>query len=153
MQYTRAKNLLLKAVSSEWVAVLNDDDYWLPHHVETVLPFLAEGDVVYSWEATGAKPRHDYSVMSQVEQVAHWDATNLLDGNALFRRSALEAIGGFPTDWVGGGPWDGGHFADSIARFEDWRMFQQLARLGARFVCVPEETWVYGLGTPGQICG
>jgi hypothetical protein len=46
-------------VQTPWVAVLNDDDSWLPHHVETVLPHLHDADVVYTYDASGSKPRVD----------------------------------------------------------------------------------------------
>jgi hypothetical protein len=152
VQYARAKNSLLPAVQTPWVAVLNDDDSWLPHHVETVLPHLHNADVVYSWDADGHKPRencNDWTIEALCETFAR---TNFIDGNCLIRRSALEAVGGFPTDWQGPGPWDGGHYAGSIARWLDWRTWQLLAGQRARFKCVPVATWRYGK-TPGQICG
>lgn len=153
VQYSRAKNEMLAAVDTDWIAVLNDDDVWLSHHVETVAPYLDEADVISTWEASGSKPRVDYSDWSQEQLVAHFDETNELDGNCLIRLSLLESVGGFPTDWEGPGPHDGGHYKDSLARWEDWALFQRLAPIGARFRCVPVETWRYGKNTPGQICG
>jgi hypothetical protein len=153
MQYVAAKNQLLSAVRTPWVATLNDDDVWLPDHVETVLPHLEDGDVVYTWDAGGSRPRHDYTGWTQEQLVEHFDETNLLDGNCLIRVSLLRGVGGFPVEWTGSGPWAGGHFIDSPARFEDWELWRRLARVGARFLCVPKETWQYGLGSPGQICG
>lgn len=153
VQYSRAKNDMLLSVQTPWVAVLNDDDTWLPNHVETVLPHLSGADVLYTWEATGAKPRVDYTDWSREELVAHFDETNELDGNCLIRLSLLEQVGGFPTDWEGPGPHDGGHYAHTNARWEDWALWQRLVRADATFRCVPVETWCYGKGTPGQICG
>lgn len=152
IEYARAKNSLLSAVTTPWVAILNDDDSWLSHHIETVLPHLGNADVVYSWDADGHKPRencNDWTTEALRETFAH---TNFVDGNCLIRRSALQAVGGFPTDWEGPGPWDGGHYEASIARFEDWRLWQLLIVQRARFRCVPVATWIYGK-TPGQICG
>ncbi len=153
VQYSATKNDMLRAATTEWVAVLNDDDIWLPHHVETVLPRLEDSDVLYTWEAGGNKPCIDCSDWTQEQLIETFRTDNFLDGNCLIRRSLLEQVGGFPTDWVGPGPWQGGHYRGTVARFEDWALWQRLAPLGARFRCVPVETWVYGIGTPNQICG
>lgn len=152
VQYAHAKNSLLPAVQTPWIAVLNDDDSWLPHHVETVLPRLDHADVLYSWDVDGHKPRENCNDWTDEALRETFARTNFIDGNCLIRRSLLEQAGGFPTDWEGPGPWEGGHYAGSIARWEDWRLFQRLVDLGARFRCVPVATWTYGK-RPGQICG
>lgn len=152
VQYASAKNALLPAVRTPWVAVLNDDDSWLPHHVETVEDHLKDADVLYTWDASGSKPRVDCSDWPHEMVADTFAATNFLDGNCLIRLSLLEQVGGFPTDWEGAGPWEGGHYRGTNARWEDWALWQRLVVLGARFRCVPVETWIYGK-TPGQICG
>jgi hypothetical protein len=154
VHYSAAKNLMLPAVRSPWVAVLNDDDLWLPNHVEAVLPHLTDADVIYTWDANGSRPRvncNDWTAQAIGEQL---EEGNFIDGNCLIRRKLLKKVGGFPTDWVGGGIGKGGHYDRSPACFEDWELFRRLLRLGARFRCVPVETWRYRIGTPGgQICG
>jgi hypothetical protein len=153
VQYSAAKNDMLRAVTTDWVAVLNDDDYWLPNHLEAIAPELEHADVVYTWEASGNKPRENCNEWSRERLRATWETTNFLDGNCAFRTDLLRRVGGFPVNWTGPGPWAGGHYEGSPARFEDWELFRRLCPLGAKFRCVPEETWVYRVGTPGQICG
>jgi hypothetical protein len=150
VQYAAAKNALLPAVQTPWVAVLNDDDSWLPHHIETVQGELADVDVLYTWDASGSKPRVDCNGWSRGKLAETFAETNFLDGNCLIRLSLLEQAGGFPTDWAGPGPWEGGHYEGTNARFEDWALWQRLASIGARFRCAPVETWRCG-DTPGRI--
>jgi glycosyltransferase involved in cell wall biosynthesis len=45
-----ARNLGLGLIETDWVAFLDDDDYWLPNHVERLLEFCASNnlDAAYS---------------------------------------------------------------------------------------------------------
>lgn len=147
IQYSTAKNDLLAQVTTPWVAVLNDDDYWQPHHVETILSHLDNADIVYTWEANNHKPREDCNSYSQQQLIEIFDRTNFLDANCAIRTSKLREVGGFPVDLVNG------RYGNGPARWEDWQLWRLMARADARFHCVPEPTWCYGLGTPEQICG
>jgi len=148
-QYSAAKNDMLRSVDTEWMAVLNDDDNWLPHHVETILPHLDGADLVYTWEANNRKPRVDLSDYSAEQLTELFDRTNVLDGNLAIRTSVLRDVGGFPVDLGANG-----YYTNSPARYEDWELWRRMVRAGhTRFRCVPVETWEYEIGTPGQICG
>jgi hypothetical protein len=149
VHYSAAKNSMLPAVSTPWVAVLNDDDLWLPNHVETVLPHLKNADVIYTWDAGRSRPRMDCNDRSTQEIADQLGRANFIDGNCLIRRKLLEKVGGFPTDWVGEKLGQGGHYALTKACFEDWALWQRICRAGGRFRCVPVETWRYRMGTPG----
>jgi hypothetical protein len=156
------QNKLLAAVDTEWTMRLADDDLLLPHHVETLLPYLSrpprwpteyEGtppfnraDVVYSWDESGNRPRWNANVLSQQALMAALRETSWIDGSAVaIRTSWLRKIGGWPTEYEGTPPFHG-HFKGMKATCEDWAAFYLLARAGARFLCVPEETWVYRAG-------
>lgn len=152
VQYSAAKNELLRAVETEWVAVLNDDDFWLANHIAEVELFLEGADVVYTWDAGRTRPRVDVSGWSHLRLARQIIEGNVIDGNALYRTSTLKAVGGFPTDWVGGGPRDGGHFK-SGAVWEDQETWLRLIDHGAVFRCVPVETWSYSVDTPKRIGG
>jgi hypothetical protein len=144
----RQQNALLPAVSTEWTMRLADDDQLLPHHVETVMPFFDGADVVYSWDANRDRPHIDCTEWSQARLVDQFDHENFIDGSAVcIRTTLLRKVGGWPTDWVGDGPLQGGHYKDTIIPFEDWACFSRLAKIGAKFRCVPQETWRYGNGS------
>jgi hypothetical protein len=140
-------NALLPAVDTEWVAVLADDDLWLPNYVEALEPAFESADVVYSWDVGGMQPRIDCTDWSNAEIFDHLNHSNFIAATAAIRTSALRSIGGWPTNWEGANYRDGGHFAGSPAHAEDWELWRRLAAAGARFRCVPVETWQ---GRPGD---
>ena len=47
----RTRQNALDTVKTEWVAFLDDDDFWYPHHVETLLKLQQRtgADFLYSW--------------------------------------------------------------------------------------------------------
>lgn len=156
IQYVRAKNSLLPAISTPWVAVLNDDDIWFSNHVATVLPYLNSmwNDVVYSWDAGGTRPRINVTSWPHQRLLDQMVEGNIIDGNALIRMSVLRQIGGFPSEWVGGSHTDGGHYRDSSSIFEDQEMWiRMLKKTKAQFRAVPVETWRYRVDTPDRIGG
>ena len=86
--------------------------------------------------------------------------TNFIEGSAVVMRTDLVQRLRWPTNW-GCGSYpvrnrDGSrpdylvnsaeHFVDSRANADDWGIFLALARAGARFRCVQEETWLYDMG-------
>ena len=140
------QNTLLNVVNTEWTMRLADDDLLLAHHVETLLPYLDQADVVYSWDESGNRPRWNANVLSQQALVAALRETSWIDGSAVaIRTSWLRKIGGWPTEYEGTPPFHG-HFKGMKATCEDWAAFYLLARSGARFLCVPEESWIYRAG-------
>lgn len=153
IQYARAKNRLLRSVNTKWVAILNDDDLWLPHHVETILPHLDGADVVYTFDKGRTRPRVNANGWDKATIGRYLEQRNMVDANCAIRCAALIEAGCFPTDWAGGDPKRGGHFKDSPAAWEDWALWIRMNELGARFRCVPVETWWYRTNSPQQICG
>jgi hypothetical protein len=142
------QNQLLKAVDTTWTMRLADDDQLLPSHIEALLPSMANADVVYSFDASQNRPRYSCNELTQREIVNRFEVGNWIDGSAVaIRTELLKAVGGWSTEWEGGKWSEGGHYI-AIPRInaEDWMCFYMLANQGARFVCVPEDTWYYGSG-------
>lgn len=142
------QNQLLRAVQTTWTMRLADDDQVLPHHVERLLEVASHADVIYSFDASGDRPRYDCNGHSPKQLQEIFSRTNFIDGSAVLIRTAmLKNVGGWPSgNWVGGDHLAGGHYRDMVANAEDWALFARLAAHKARFVCVPEETWLYGHG-------
>ncbi|MGA3220554.1 MAG: hypothetical protein ABSE77_15970 [Acidimicrobiales bacterium] len=145
----KMQNALLWAVATEWTMRLADDDLLLPHHIATLLPYFGErADVIYSWDASENRPRWNANVLSQAQLVAALRQTSWIDGSAVAIRSSwLKEVGGWPTSYEGTPPF-AGHFSGfpPAVTCEDHACFLRLAQTGARFLCVPEETWVYRAG-------
>lgn len=135
-------NALLTAVDTEWVAPLGDDDIYLPHHVEKIWPYLGQDvDVVYSWPTD----EHDYLRIDVSDWAPSQVARRLEEGNFIrstitMRTELVRRIGGWADEYRDG------VFSETGVPYDDWDLLIRLARAGARFRCVPFETWVYRVG-------
>ena len=140
------QNVALAAVETTWTMRLADDDKLLPNHIETLEPYFDSADVIYSYDATDNLPRFDCTSMPQADLIDKLSTYNWIDGSAVaIRTEALRDVGGWPTDWDGNHHRRGGKFHSTGLPAEDWSCFFSLAKLGARFRCVPALTWEYGV--------
>jgi glycosyltransferase involved in cell wall biosynthesis len=126
------RNRLIAQADTEWVAFLDDDDLWQPHHLETLLSHAQAADVVYpDCELTGNHPALLCNVDFNPQALEHG---NYVPITVLLRRQAFHEAGGFDPD----------------DRYEDWQLWRRLASLGKRFVHVPTVTWCYRFGADRQ---
>lgn len=124
----RVVTQLALAARNEWVATLEDDDVWYPHHLGTLSRAVREepgGDIYYPWCKVVGR---DWSPNS------HFDADRLKRENyipsvALIRRELIADLGGWRHGVAHG--------------WEDHDFWLRALAAGARFVCVPEVTWEY----------
>lgn len=119
------RNALARVVDADWLAFLDDDDLFLPHHLETLMAASTGADVVYSWSEV--QGRDGWSCNEHFDAAALRRA-NTIPVTAMIRRSTFLKVGGFPLDMSG---------------IEDWGLWLRALGAGARFVCVPEVTWIY----------
>lgn len=122
----RPKNLLASAVTTPWIATLDDDDAFYPNHLATLMELADSADVVYSYcDVTGPDPWLAYNqpfdpdVLSRTSSVSH---------NALVRTQLVLDLEGW----------------DEVKGY-DYLFWLKALDAGARFVCVPEVTWKYRL--------
>jgi glycosyltransferase involved in cell wall biosynthesis len=126
------RNRLASETKADWLAFLDDDDIWYPHHLETLLAKAHGADVVYpDCDFAGDNPGIICNADFDRERL---ERGNYIPITTLVRRAAFDAGGGFhPND-----------------RYEDWGLWLRLSRLGARFVHVPVKTWCYRFGADRQ---
>ena len=133
-----ARNVGLERARGEAVALLDDDDVWLPHHLETVWNEMerTEADVVYAdCEEVGRRDGHHI-------QVRPFDSSLLATENflcvpaTLVRTSSLRAVGGFPA-----------------GSLEDWGLWKAMHAAGMRFSFVPSKTVLYRFHTDNLTYG
>lgn len=157
------RNRAWRTATTEYVAFLDDDDEFLPHHLEALMGTAVEtdADFVYSWfdhvgwpEWSPERPDalavmrngqlvHPLGVPFGPEQAAHMKRFAFIPITALVRRSALVKSGGFPLPLSREWPRDD---------CEDWGGWLRLLNTGARFVHHPDRTWRchHGAGTAGR---
>lgn len=133
------RNRALAAVATEWVAFLDDDDSFLPQHLEllTACAEATEADVVYPCPEVEGRPA------PALRFGLPFDAEGLRSGNyipvtVLARTELVREAGGFHCP------------AGSI--YDDWGCWLAMFALGAKFVHLPEKTWVWNWH-PGQTEG
>jgi glycosyltransferase involved in cell wall biosynthesis len=143
-----------RALGTDYVAFLDDDDLLCSHHLATLLAAAVEhdADLVY--------PHFD--VEGGIDPFDHWgkpwDAANPVQTTitVLWKREALEKVGGFlEEDWdVTSDP---GMDENGNRAGEDFRAVCRLNARGGRIVHVPEKTWVWrhwggnSSGLPGRV--
>lgn len=131
-------NALLEQVETEFLAVLHDDDVYLPCYLETIVPVLADADVAYCFSTTPEVSRADVTGWSQTQLVQALEGANVIPACAVIRTEVEREIGGWQ------------HRDRPL--YSDWSNWLRLAKAGARFVCVPVEGWAYRFHA-GQTCG
>lgn len=122
-------NHLAKGVATPWLAFLDDDNYLLAGHLEAISPYFDRGDILYSFDQGGTRPRIDVTNWDNSQIIAFLEENNFLDQSCAMRTELFTQLGGFDTQ----------------ARYMDWDLWKRAAAAGARFICVPEATWVYGV--------
>lgn len=114
-------NKALRAVTAEWVAVLDDDDVLYPNHLEMLLGASRFADVVYSnfdcdWNLNCYRPFKPVALREE----------NFIPTTALVRTSKLKEVGGWPHE-----------------RLQDWALWLRILDAQGRFASVPAKTWRY----------
>jgi glycosyltransferase involved in cell wall biosynthesis len=116
-------NRALRRVRTRWVAFLDDDDLFYPHHLQTLLSVAEGAELVYSW--------CDVEGRDGWNPNRHFDPTvlrahNYIPITVLADTATLLELGGFPD-----------------VHQEDYAMWLRLLDAGKTIRCIPEVTWRY----------
>jgi glycosyltransferase involved in cell wall biosynthesis len=128
----------LDAVRTGWVAFLDDDDYFYPNHLATLVE-LADGtgaDFVYSWfDGNNPFPMHRGRQFN-VEEPHHTTMTVMVRTELAQAAGFILPNGPLHQDWMG----------------EDWMFILRCAEAGAKFAGTGDITWhyrIHGANTSG----
>jgi glycosyltransferase involved in cell wall biosynthesis len=139
-----ARRLAIESSTSEFIALLDADDAWLPDHLEAMLAAhattndgLASADTL-AWIPGGPispRPLSAGAPLPAPEHQLAWLLTeNRLSISALFSRARYEAVGGFRTQFRG---------------TEDWDLWIRMVRAGAVVARPDHPTVLYRLSRSG----
>lgn len=139
------RNRALAKVKTKYVAFLDDDDQLLPYHLEKLhqLAEAEQADLVYPW----------FHVISY-RKTPGWDCLgaeglpfnaaelaerNFIPMTVLARTKTVRKAGGFTPveDWQSS---DG-------STGEDWGCWMAMLKVGAKFVHLPQRTWLWNWHT------
>jgi glycosyltransferase involved in cell wall biosynthesis len=119
-----ARNLGIQAATGSWIALLDDDDEWLPGKLAAQIDVVARA----GWDVVGTnalRTSNDRPYFESPHADLELSRLDLLRDNplilstVLLRRALVDAVGGFATQrWLGG--------------IEDYRMWLDVADRGAR---------------------
>jgi hypothetical protein len=137
-------DLCLRHAQSEWVAILADDDEFLPHHLSTLWDLVQENDADIGFSHFRYSNRSDAGHLEKYRGIP-FDNKNprQMTGVYLGKREVILDAGGHslffePTSYE----------LDSEGNRigEDFMLVKRLAYYGARFAVSPEVTWIYHVG-------
>jgi hypothetical protein len=142
----------LQAVRTGWVAFLDSDDEWMPHHLETLMRGAQESgaDYVYSYYQVRNLLGQDIDVDPLGHLGKVFDPADPIQTTIVtLVRTALAQEAGFREP--------PGHATVGGLRYgEDYQFTLDCVRLGAHIVHVPQRTWWWThhgrntSGLPGQ---
>lgn len=121
------RNDLLRAVGTDWTAILDDDDLIDPDHLESLAAVRA--DIVYPFtRITGREGWHFGNYPFDAERLRKG---NYIPVTALVRTDLLRELGGWR------------HASECNAGFEDWDLWLRALDAGATFATTERVTWTY----------
>lgn len=126
---------LLEEVRTPWLAWLDSDDEFLPHHLSTLMDtaLAVDADMVYSWYDVvgGSDPR-------PAEEKLPWDPTTPRQTSivTLVKTDLAREVGGYLVD---------GDLRDPKRQYsaEDWVFTKRMNDAGAKIHHVLTRTWLW----------
>jgi len=130
----RPKNLGIKAAEGEYVAFLDDDDFYRRDALKILLAYAAQSkmDLVYG----------DYLIDGQAGWSIDFSAARLAQMNfismsvVMAKRAAVVKVGGFD---------------EAVPKFKDWNLWLRMQKSGASFLHIPIIVSEVSGKTPGSI--
>jgi glycosyltransferase involved in cell wall biosynthesis len=122
----RPRNRAVQSSSGEWLSFLDYDDWWHPKKLESLLPSLAAGDVVYhdleSFSSDGRRlgPLRARSVEAPAFRDLMVRHNGLVTSGVSMRRSVFDRAGGFAE-----------------VDMEDYDLWLRVGQITDRFVHIP----------------
>lgn len=133
------RNRALAMAETEWVAFLDDDDFWLPNHIQLLMAGAERtgADVVYS--GCRVVDRNDNEIPRQEE----WGRFGKPFDPDLLRKTSYLPVTSLVRTELAKKARFGPPATHPTSNYDDWGFYIRLLDLGAKFVHLPEVTWVW----------
>lgn len=141
------RNRALAKATTTWVAFLDDDDLWMPNHLQVLLDAaeVTGADMVYSGcQVIGPDGQR------VVKRREEWGRFGMPFNAELLREKSYLPVTSLVRTSLAQRAW---FEAPEGSLYDDWGFYLRLLDLGARFHHVPEVTWIWhhnGKNTSGQ---
>lgn len=127
----------LESITTEWVAFLDDDDYYLPTHLESMAEVAKadEHDVIYTGplvlDPAGNKIplMKEWGNFGQEFDEAYFRSQSFIGMFSLVRTELARQVGGFHQP--------------NPSIYDDWDFYLAMLNAGARFKHLPIQTYVW----------
>jgi glycosyltransferase involved in cell wall biosynthesis len=131
----RNRNRMLSSVSTEWIAFLDDDDEMLTQHLLVLLQNSDDSvDVVYTGCLVSGPQGEDIPLREEWGRFGE-----PFNGLLLRKKSYLPVTSLVRTELA-----QRAHFhAPEGSIYDDWGFYLDLLNQGARFLHVPQKTWIW----------
>lgn len=134
------RNSTIKGVDTEWIAFLDDDDEFLPQHLEKLIDCAEETDADYIYSYFIIQDEHGNempdTVLGTFGQKFNPNKPTQTTITTLVRTSLVNEVGGFreppPNATVNGQKFG-----------EDYQFTLDCLNAGAKIVHLPEKTWIW----------
>lgn len=137
------RNQVLATVDTDWVAFLDDDDEFLPQHLLTLLQNSDEADVIYAG-CTVIGPHGE-----EIPDREEWGRFGkIFDADRLRKKSYLPITSLVRMELAR----QSSFVRPTGSVYDDWGFYLGLLDMDARFLHVPQKTWVWhhhGTNTQG----
>lgn len=145
----RTRNRALYGTAADWTAFLDDDDEWLPNHLQVLLnaAIHSNADVIY----TGCRVLD--GDLNEIPIREEWGRFGQEFDPALLRTKAYLPVTSFVRTELAAQALFGPPVTHPDSVYDDWGFYLRLLDLGATFKHVPEITWIWhhhGKNTSGQ---
>lgn len=137
------RNLALAVAEGEWIAYLDDDDLFLPNHLESLMHHAAGGKAEFIY--SGCRKIY-YTYTNSIFHVVREELVNsAFDPARLARENFIPVITALHARSL---VTRFGAFDDSVplTPLEDWEMWIRFAAQGVQFVCTGTPTALYRIG-------
>lgn len=132
------RNRGMQLAGGEWIAFLDDDDWWLPNHVEELQKAAADGaaavvslaEIRPQGSTRGTKTWGPTPFQMQQAARMLFYVNYVLPSASMFRRGPLLELGGIDE-------------APELRRAEDWDLALRGMEAGWRFACTDKVTVIY----------